>query len=45
MQLWLRYYATDADRAKHATEFPNDKIPPKEKPPCNRDWRLPKGPF
>jgi len=45
MQLWLRYYAIDADRAKHATEFPNDKIPPKEKPPCNRDWRLPKGPF
>ena len=45
MQLWLRYYATDEERAKHAKEFPKDKIPPKEKPPCNRDWRLPKGPF
>ncbi len=42
MQLWLRYYATDEERAKHAKEY---KLPPKEKPPCNRDWRLPKGPF
>ena len=45
MQLWLRYYASDAERAKHAEEYPEDKLPPKEKPPCNRDWRLPKGPF
>jgi hypothetical protein len=45
MQLWLRYYATDAERAKHAQEYPKDKIPPKEKPISNRDWRLPKGPF
>ena len=45
MQLWLRYYASDADRAKHGKEWPKDTMPPKEKPPFNRDWRLPKGPF
>ena len=45
MQLWLRYYASDEERAQHAKEYPNDTIPPKEKPPCHRDWRLPKGPF
>ena len=45
MQLWLQYYATDEQRAKHAKDWPNDIIPPREKPPFNRDWRLPKGPF
>ena len=45
LQLWLRYYASDEDRAEHVKDWPNDTIPPKEKPPCNRDWRLPKGPF
>ena len=45
MQLWLRYYASDEDRAKHAKEWPKDTIPPKERPCSNRDWRLPKGPF
>lgn len=45
MQLWLRYYATDEERIKHSSEYPKDNIPPKEMPPCNRDWRLPKGPF
>jgi hypothetical protein len=45
MQLWLRYYATDQERAKHAADWPKDAIPAKEKPPFNRDWRLPKGPF
>jgi hypothetical protein len=44
-QLWLRYYASDEDRAKHAHTYPKDPIPPKEKPTMNRDWRLPKGPF
>lgn len=42
---WLRYYASDEERAKHAQENPQDSIPRKEKPPFNRDWRLPKGPF
>ena len=45
MQLWLRYYASDEERAKHAADWPKDGIPPKEKPLFNRDWRLPKGPF
>jgi len=45
MQLWLRHYASDEERAKHAKDWPKDTIPPKEKPPGNRDWRLPKGPF
>ena len=45
MQLWLRYYAGDEDRAKRAKECLKTPLPPKEKPPFNRDWRLPKGPF
>ncbi len=45
MQLWLRYYASDEERAKHAKDWPKDSVPPKEKPAFNRDWRLPKGPF
>jgi hypothetical protein len=45
MQLWLRFYANDQERAQHAKEFPEDKLPPKETPPHNRDWRLPQGPF
>ena len=36
---------TDDERADWARQWPNDTIPPKEKPPFNRDWRLPKGPF
>ena len=45
MRLWLRYYASDEERAKHAADWPKDTMPLKEKPPFNRDWRLPKGPF
>jgi hypothetical protein len=45
MQLWLRFYASDDERAKHAKDWPKDILPPKERPPHNRDWRLPKGPF
>ncbi len=45
MKLWLRLYANDQERAKHAAEWPKDEMPPKEKLPFNRDWRLPKGPF
>ena len=45
MQLWLRYYASEEDRAKHAKDWPKDTLPPKEQPLFNRDWRLPKGPF
>jgi hypothetical protein len=45
MRLWLRYCAGDEERAKRAADLPKDAIPRKEKPPYNRDWRLPKGPF
>lgn len=45
MQLWLRYYASDDQRAQHAKEYPKDKLPPKETPTSNRDWRVPKGPL
>jgi hypothetical protein len=44
-QLWLRYHATDDERAKHAKDYPKQSLPPKETPPAHRDWRLPKGPF
>ena len=36
MQLWLRFYATDDERAKHAKDWPEDTIPPKEKPRRSR---------
>lgn len=45
IQTSLRYYDTDEERAEHARQWPGDPIPPKVKPPFNRDWRLPKGPF
>ena len=45
MQVWLRFYATDEERRKHGEEYPEDTLPPKEKPVSNRDWRIPKGPF
>jgi hypothetical protein len=45
VQLWLRFYASDEDRAQHAQEWLDDVIPPKEKPPFNRDWRLPQAVF
>ncbi|MDB6025535.1 MAG: hypothetical protein JWM68_1758 [Verrucomicrobiales bacterium] len=44
-ELWLRYYASDEERAKHAREYPNQPLPAKQTPVSNRDWRLPKGPF
>ena len=38
-------YASDDERSQHAKGWPKDTLPAKEKPPFNRDWRLPKGPF
>ena len=43
--LWLRFYATDPERAQHARDWPNDTIPPRQPAPYHRDWRLPKAPF
>jgi hypothetical protein len=44
-QLWLRFYASESERAEHARQWPKDTIPPHENLPFNRDWRLPKGLF
>lgn len=44
-QLWLRFYASDEETAKHRKDWPKISVPEKETPPFNRDWRLPKGPF
>jgi hypothetical protein len=44
-QIFLRYYASDEERLEHADTWPDDPMPPREKPPYHRDWRLPKGPF
>jgi len=43
MQLWLRYFATDEERAKHAAASPKDTIPPKEKPPAQSRLASAKG--
>jgi len=45
MEIYHRFYADDAKRAQHQRDYPNDLMPPREKPPSQRDWRLPKGPF
>lgn len=45
MEIYHRFYASEESRAQHARDYPKDPMPPREKPPCQRDWRLPKGPF
>ena len=40
-QLWLRYYATEDDRALWAQDFPDDPIPDHVDPPYDRDRNLP----
>jgi hypothetical protein len=44
-QVWLRFFASDEARARHARECPQSPLPPRETPRFKRDWRLPKGPF
>jgi hypothetical protein len=39
---WLRYYADEEERTNWIAEFPDDPLPPAEKPPYNRDHLLPK---
>ena len=39
--LQMRYYAEDAERARWAKDFPDFPMPPKEKPPYDRDRQLP----
>jgi hypothetical protein len=42
--LSMRYYTDDEERARWATEFPDFPMPPREKPPFDRDRHLPKAP-
>lgn len=39
--LWLRYYASPADRRAWSRQFPETRLPPRERPPCHRDRLLP----
>lgn len=45
VQIWLRHYASAEERREHAADFPEDPMPPMEKLPYKRDWRLPKAAF
>jgi hypothetical protein len=38
---WLAYYASDEERERWRTEFPELEIPPRCRPPYARDHRLP----
>ena len=38
----MRYYSNDAERARWAKDFPDFPMPPKERPPDDRDRQLPK---
>lgn len=40
-----RYYSSDEDRARWMKDFPDYEMPPKEKPPYDRDRLLPKSEF
>lgn len=44
-QIELRYYATEEKRREYAVRYPQIVQPPRETPPSDRDWRMPKGPF
>lgn len=43
-QTWLRFYADADERLRWAREFPEEAIPPREKPPHDRDRFLPEPP-
>lgn len=40
--LFLKYYATEEDRARWKSEFPDEELPAREWPPLDRDRHLPK---
>lgn len=40
--LSMRYYTNDEERARWARDFPDFPMPPREKPPFDRDRTLPK---
>ena len=41
--LQMRYYADEEERVRWAADFPDFPMPPREKPPFDRDRHLPKG--
>lgn len=43
MQIYHRYYADNRSRKRWLKDFPDYNMPPKEKPPFDRDRRLPAG--
>ena len=40
-KLYYKYYADDEDRAEYLKDYPGKRLPPKEKPPYDRDKSLP----
>lgn len=40
-QIYFRYYANEEYREQWAKDWPDDEMPPREKPPYARDLRLP----
>lgn len=42
IELYLKYYADDLDRADWADRWPDDELPEHEEPPWQRDDQLPK---
>ena len=41
IQLYLKYYASNKDRREWLKDWPTDPLPDREKPPYDRDRRLP----
>ncbi|MDF3130006.1 hypothetical protein P0Y35_12430 [Kiritimatiellaeota bacterium B1221] len=41
-RIWLASYADDIQREEWATQFPDESLPAKQKPVCERDQILPK---
>lgn len=44
-ELYMRYFAKEDYRQSFARDFPDFQMPPREKPPFDRDKDLPKSPF
>jgi hypothetical protein len=44
-ELYMRYFAEEEYRQSFARDFPDFQMPPREKPPFDRDKDLPKSPF